>query len=152
MCGFWQFHKIFVHKKWLWKINEGENDAEKINTTVYRKDTHNYLFLHWNSFKSISWKRGALTSLISRVYMVCSNETLLEKELKSLKHVFHKRNGYPSWFIDQVIHPFKNTSTRVKVLNTTSILQNNPLKKCTLWSCHMLDLMVTLFSKQWTIA
>ena len=34
--------------------------------------------------------------------MVCSNETLLEKELKHLKHVFHKINGYPWWVIDQV--------------------------------------------------
>ena len=28
-----------MHKKWLWEINEGENDGKKINTTVYRKDT-----------------------------------------------------------------------------------------------------------------
>ena len=68
-------------------------DGEKLNTTVYRKDTHNDLYLHWNSFTSVIWKRGTLKSLISRAYMVCSNETLLEKELKHLKHVFHKING-----------------------------------------------------------
>ena len=34
--------------------------------------------------------------------MACSNETLLEKELKDLKHVFHKINGYPWWVINQV--------------------------------------------------
>ena len=34
--------------------------------------------------------------------MVCSNEPLLEKELKHLKHVFHKINGCPWWVIDQV--------------------------------------------------
>ena len=33
--------------------------------------------------------------------MVCSNETLLEKELKHLKNVFHKINGYRWWVIDQ---------------------------------------------------
>ena len=64
-------------------------DGEKLNTTVYRKDTHNDLYLHWNSFTPISWKRGTLKSLISRAYMVCSNETLLAKELKHLEYVFH---------------------------------------------------------------
>ena len=34
--------------------------------------------------------------------MVCSSETLLEKQLKHLKHVFHKINGYLWWIIDQV--------------------------------------------------
>ena len=67
-------------------------DGEKLNTTVYRKDTYNGLYLHWNSFKPIIWKRRILKWLISRAYMVCSNEKLLEKELKHLKHVFHKIN------------------------------------------------------------
>ena len=34
--------------------------------------------------------------------MVCSSEALLEKELKHLKQVFHKINGYTWWVIDQV--------------------------------------------------
>ena len=67
-------------------------DGEKLSPTAYRKDTHNDLYLHWNSFSPISWKRGILKSLISRVYKVCSNETRLEKELKHLKRVFHKIN------------------------------------------------------------
>ena len=74
--------------------------SEKLNTTVYRKDTHNVLYLHWNLYTPVSWKRGTLKSLSSRAYMVCPNETLLEKELKHLKHVFHKTNGYPWWVID----------------------------------------------------
>ena len=41
-------------------------DNEKINTTVFRKDTYNDLYLHWDSFSPISWKRGTLKSLISR--------------------------------------------------------------------------------------
>ena len=56
-------------------------DGKKLNVTVYRKDTHNDLYPHWNSFKPVSWKRETLKSFISRAYMVCSNETLLEKEL-----------------------------------------------------------------------
>ena len=52
-------------------------DGEKLNTTVYRKDVHNDLYLKKNLFTPISWKRGTLKSLISRAYMICSNQTLL---------------------------------------------------------------------------
>ena len=31
-------------------------DDEKINTTVFRKDTYNDIYLHWDSFSPISWK------------------------------------------------------------------------------------------------
>ena len=31
-------------------------DHEKINIIIFRKDTHNYLYLHWESFSPISWK------------------------------------------------------------------------------------------------
>ena len=42
--------------------------------------------------------------------MVCSNETLLVKELKYLKQVFHKINGYPWWVIDRF-----STSVQVNI-------------------------------------
>ena len=58
-------------------------DGENLNTAVYRKDTHNDLHLHWNSFTPTSCKRRTMKSLISRAYMVCSNETLLKKNLNT---------------------------------------------------------------------
>ena len=57
---------------------------------------------------------GTLKLLISRAYMVCSNKTLLEKELKHLKHVFHKINGYPWWVIDQVSTSFQENINKSK--------------------------------------
>ena len=59
-------------------------DYEKITTIVFRKDTLNGLYLHWESSSQISWKR-TLKSLISKAYMICSNfirKSLLEKELE----------------------------------------------------------------------
>ena len=50
------------------------------NTTFFRKDTQNDVYLNWESFSPISWKRGTLKSLISRAY-ISSNQSLLEKEL-----------------------------------------------------------------------
>ena len=76
-------------------------DHEKINTTFFRKDTQNDLYLNWESFSPISWKRGTLKSLITRAYVICSNESLLEKELERLKNAFHKKNGYALWMINQ---------------------------------------------------
>ena len=99
-------------------------DGEKLNTIVYRKDTQNDLYLHWNSFTPISWKRGALKSLISRAYIVCSNETLLEKELKHLKHIFHKRISYPWWVIDQV-----STSSQENIKSKSSEHYPDTLKQ-----------------------
>ena len=95
-------------------------DGEKLNSTVYRKDTYNYLYLQWDSFTPISWKRGTLKSLISRAYFVCSSETLLEKELKHLKHVFHKINGYLWWVIDQYFQENINKSKSSEYYPETS--------------------------------
>ena len=64
---------------------------EEINTTVFRKDTHNDLYSHWELFSTISRKWGILKSLISRAYMICSNQSLLKRELEHLKMCFIKR-------------------------------------------------------------
>ena len=50
--------------------------------------------------------------------MICSNQSLLEKELKHLKTTFHKKNGYPPWMINQVMETVKET------INTETILTN----------------------------
>ena len=59
-----------------------------IETTVYRKQTHNDIYLHWGSFTPEAWKRFTLKVLLFRAHTVCSNKELLEKEVKHLKH-FH---------------------------------------------------------------
>ena len=101
-------------------------DDEKINTTVFRKDTYNDLYLHWGSFSPISWKRGTLKSLISRAYMICSFQSLLEKELKRLKNIFLKKNGYPLRMINQVMKTVKETNNRETIsTNQLGTLETN---------------------------
>ena len=41
--------------------------------------------------------------------MICSNQSLLENELKHLKNTFHKKNGYPLWIIIHVMETVKET-------------------------------------------
>ena len=50
--------------------------------------------------------------------MICSNQSLPEKELKHLKNTFHKKNGYPLWMINQVMETVKET------INTETISAN----------------------------
>ena len=93
-------------------------DHEKVNTTVFGKDTHNDLYLHWESFSSISWRCKTLKWLISRAYIICSNQILPEKKLEHLKNTFHKKNRYPLWMINQVMETVKES------INTEYILTN----------------------------
>ena len=74
-----------------------------IETTVYRKQTHNDIYLHWEFFTPEAWKRGTLKILLFRAHTICSNKELLDKEVKHLKHVFITINGFPPWAVSQVI-------------------------------------------------
>lgn len=53
------------------------------------------MYLHWDFFASELCKRGILKILLLRAHILCSNQYLLEKEIKHLRHVFAKVNGYP---------------------------------------------------------
>ena len=81
-------------------IKKGNN----IVTTVYRKATTSDIYLNWKSFAPSSWKRGTLKTLVDRAYLICSNITLRKKEIDHLKKVFHEKNDYPKWVINQVLN------------------------------------------------
>ena len=56
--------------------------------------------------------------------MICSNQSLLEKELDHLKNAFHKKNGYPLWMINQVIETVKETITTENIsTNQLNVLE-----------------------------
>ena len=50
-----------------------------ITVTVYRKDSNSDVYLYWDSFPPITWKRGALKTLVERAYLICSTPSLLER-------------------------------------------------------------------------
>ena len=74
-----------------------------IETTVYRKQTHNDIYLHWEFFTPEAWKCGTLKNLLFKAHTIFSNKELLDKEVKHLKHVLIKINGFPPWAVSQVI-------------------------------------------------
>ena len=79
-----------------------------IETSIYCKQTHNDIYLHWESFTSEAWKRDTLKTLYFRAHTISSKKELLEEEVKYLKHVFITIHGVPSWFISQVINRVEN--------------------------------------------
>ena len=81
------------------------NDA--LQTTIYRKSTHNGVYLRWNSFAPRTWQRGTLWIILIRAYKICSTEELLQNELRQIEEKFININGYPKWIFDQVNEEWK---------------------------------------------
>ena len=81
-----------------------------IETCVSREPTNNDAYIHWNSFAIIQWKRSTLESLIYRAHVVCSAKPLLGSELKYLRSIFHKFNGYLYWFITKIKRLLRKTN------------------------------------------
>ena len=96
----------------------------KTETAVYRKSTNNDIYLNWDSFAPVTWKRGALKTLFSRAYIVCSTDYLLKKELDHLRYVFQKHNDYPKWIIKQVAKQVKDQNIRSNA-DKVSIIAND---------------------------
>ena len=82
-------------------------NGSSIETTVYRKFTHNDVYLHWNPFPPNSWKVGTLKTLLLRAFVVCSNEQLLNRDIEHLRNAFHHTNGYPKAVIQNLISKVK---------------------------------------------
>ena len=61
------------------------------------------MYLNWNSVVLNSWEKGSLKTLINRAYLICSSRELRKQEIQHLKQVFHKKNDYPKWVINQVV-------------------------------------------------
>ena len=97
-----------------------------LDTTVYRQDNHNDLYLHWDAFTPARWKCGTLRTLVNRAYLVCSNKELLHKELAYLKSVFLKKNGYPLSTVKQLIKEIEEKQKQKKVTQISVTEQPNP--------------------------
>ena len=86
-----------------------------IETTVSCKQTHNGIYLHWESFTPEVWKCDTLKTLLFRVHTICTNKELLGKEVKHLKHVFITINGFPPWVVSQVISRVENEVSTTQI-------------------------------------
>ena len=82
-------------------------DSNSFSSTVHRKDTFSGVFTNYNAFIPDTYKKGLISTLLYRAYMINSSFLSLHREVEKLKKVF-KKNGYPSSFIDRCIYRFFN--------------------------------------------
>ena len=78
-------------------VSVGTNGS--LVTTIYRKLTHTYQYLHWDSHHSISDKYTVLNTLANRFQTVVSDQQLLGQELQHIRTAL-SRCSYP----DLVFH------------------------------------------------
>ena len=93
-------------------------------TSVYRKPTHTYLYLHWNSHLHLSAKFSVINTLKHRAKTVCSNQLLLKKEEDHLNRAL-RRHEFPEWALTRAsIKQNKKTNTNqgtdMNIANTGS--------------------------------
>ena len=110
-------------------------NGRELTTTVYGKKTNNDIYLNWNAFTPVSWKRGTLRTLVQRAYLVCSTETHLKEEPTYLEKVFLEKNNYPKYVISQVFtqvkeeHKSRNYNNNIKNSISVPITLENENEK-----------------------
>ena len=82
-------------------------DATKFSSTVHRKDTFSGVYTNFDSFMPDTYKRGLVSTLLYRAYMISSSYQSFHNEIENLKKIFSK-NGYRTTFIDKCIFRFLN--------------------------------------------
>ena len=81
--------------------------ASKFSSSVHRKDTFSGVFTNYESHLPEVYKKGLISTLLYRAYMINSTYMSLHDEVEKLKQIF-KCNGYPMKFVDRCILKFFN--------------------------------------------
>ena len=84
-------------------VDVRRKNCGSFETKVHRKETDTNIYLNWKSFAPNIWKIGTLKGLFRRACLVCSTKTALKNEIKHLKYVFTKVNGYPSRVVNDTL-------------------------------------------------
>ena len=82
-------------------------EEDKFSSTVHRKDTFSGVYTNFQSFLPETYKRGLISTLLYRAWMISSSFHSLHAEIENLKKIFTK-NGYPSKVVDRCIFLFFN--------------------------------------------
>ena len=101
-------------------VNVQRTKDDLIETSVYRKKTNTDLYIHWDAFAPMQWKKSTLIMLIKRAFIICSTDELREQELEHIKHVFCNINGYPKVFVNRMIEQELSNNNNLTQLQTTT--------------------------------
>ena len=93
---------------------------------MYRKSTNDDIYLNWDLFAPVTWKRVTLKMLFNRAYIVCSTDCHLKKELDHLRYVFQKHNSYPKWIIKQLAKQVKDQNIHSNAGKSATLANDLP--------------------------
>ena len=79
--------------------------SETFLTSIYRKPTFSGMYTNFKSFIPIKYKYSLISSLLYRVFMICSNYELIINEIEKLKVIWLK-NAFLRRVIDRLIKNF----------------------------------------------
>ena len=74
-------------------------DNNKFSSSVHRKDTFSGVFTNYSAFMPEVYKKGLISTLLYRAYMINSTLIGMHEEVEKLKNIFRK-NGYMPSLID----------------------------------------------------
>lgn len=91
---------------------ERDKKNNSYNTSLYRKPTNTNLYLLYESNQCREYKLGLIRTLVTRIYLICSTQELIEKEIELMKKTLTS-NGYPSHLIRKGIREGQVISKRI---------------------------------------
>ena len=77
----------------------------KLTKSLYRKKTFSDVYLNFNSFLPMDYKKGLIHTPLFRAYNICADYVTLHTEIEFLKSIW-QRNSFPLFFIDKCIKRF----------------------------------------------
>ena len=77
----------------------------KLTTSLCGKKTFSGVYLNFNSFLPMDYKKGLIHTLLFRAYNICADYVTLHTEIEFLKSIW-QRNSFPLLFIDKCIKIF----------------------------------------------
>ena len=87
-------------------------------TSLYRKPTFSGVYTNFGSFIPELYKRNLVSTLLFRIFTICSTWELMHKEVMNLKNIL-KRNSYPRSLTDKLVKKFFDKMNRVRTPVTT---------------------------------
>ena len=66
-------------------------DVSRFTTSVHRKDTFSGVFNNYTAFMPEVYKKGLISTLLYRAYMINSSLVTLHEEVEKLKGIFSEK-------------------------------------------------------------
>ena len=77
----------------------------KLITSLYRKKTFSGVYMNYNSFLPVKYKKGLIHTLLFRAYNICVDYNTLHNEIEYLKSVW-QRNSFRSFSLIVALKSF----------------------------------------------